>query len=139
MWTFAFICVPHTSNSEQYHNLYKQKKNKGSKVLLYAKIIGWFILVCQYLSMMYFHMWVFCHSSITLFISIFCFKLKLFWQPWQKKVFIKIAIANNSIIVVTPHVFTSCVCLSVRPSRYPGRTDWHTGMNFGMEVKWKDI
>ena len=31
------------------------------------------------------------------------------------------------------------VCVSVCPFRYPGRTDGRTYLNFGMEVKWKDI
>ncbi len=46
--------------------------------------------------------------------------------------------------IVTSHVsdvmdvivLTSSVRLSVCPSHYPGRTDGHINLNFGMEVKW---
>ncbi len=31
------------------------------------------------------------------------------------------------------------VCVSVYPSNSLGSTYWHTDLNFGMEVKWKDI
>ncbi len=48
--------------------------------------------------------------------------------------------------VVTPHVcdvssvivLTSCVCLSVCYHSH-SQTDRRTDLNFGMEVKWKDI
>ncbi len=32
-----------------------------------------------------------------------------------------------------------CVCVCVRPSHYPGQTNTHTGLNFGMQVKVEDI
>ncbi len=49
---------------------------------------------------------------------------------------------NTSII--TPHISrlynsSGIVCLSVCPSHSPDQTDGHTVLNFGMEVKWKNI
>ena len=58
---------------------------------------------------------------------------------------------DNRETIITPHfshvmgviVLTSsvclCVCACVRPSHSVGRTDGHTDLDFGMEVKWKDI
>ncbi len=42
----------------------------------------------------------------------------------------------SGVIVLTASV---CVCVSVCPAHSPCQTDGHTELDFGMEVKWKDI
>ncbi len=51
------------------------------------------------------------------------------------------------MLIFTPHVsdvmgvivLTSSVCLCMGASHYPGGTERNTDLNFGMEVKLKDI
>ncbi len=54
---------------------------------------------------------------------------------------LKMLITSHVSDVTGEIVLTSFVCLCVcfSPSRYPSQTDRHTDLNFGMEVKWRNI
>ena len=61
------------------------------------------------------------------------------WMQYDAMFYDSLHPASAAGVIVLALCVCVCVCLCVCPSHYPGRTKEHTDLNFGMEIKWKNI